>query len=146
MYQVYLRRITSNEKQTRGMMHVMDGDELVHSYYTLEPPDRNNKPFISRIPAGRYRLMPYTRRSGAKVYEVANVPGRKDILIHSGAMYYHTQGCILPGTYFGDLDNDGYVDMVGSKAAMVEIMSLDLNGSWIQIIDEHMDVDIPQSI
>jgi len=65
---------------------------------TLELPWRNNQQDISCIPAGNY----YCRKF-RQVFQVINVPGRKDILIHKGNLDIETKGCILVGEQYEKL-------------------------------------------
>lgn len=82
--------------------------EFEHSKYaTLELPWKGNARNISCITPGTYRLKPrsygryrdaYFKRWGfVNSIEVADVPGRGDILIHTGNLPRHTRGCILVG-------------------------------------------------
>jgi hypothetical protein len=86
---------------------------------TVEPPDYNNEPNYSRIPAGRYVCTPRYSPKYGHHYLVTGVDGRTWILTHSGNLggdrkkgfKSHTLGCIILGKYFGRLS--------GQKAVMV---------------------------
>jgi hypothetical protein len=43
---------------------------------------------------------------------------RDYILIHHGNFYYNTRGCLLPGDGVVDINNDGNLDVVNSRATM----------------------------
>ena len=73
-------------------------------WYTLEEEDAQNRPGVSAIPAGTYtckRRMYH--KGGYETFEVTNVPGRSDILIHIGNTEEDTMGCILLGMELGTL-------------------------------------------
>ena len=79
---------------------------------TLENPWRDNLPSISCIPPGIYEVLrcrkspEYGFRDSPRfgdTYNVVNVPGRSYILFHKGNTERDTKGCILVGTYFGEL-------------------------------------------
>jgi len=109
MKTVYLYRLESTDEGTFGVM-VVDG----HWWYSLELPDRDNQPNVSRIPAGEYNVE--RRWSGhfrKETYWVRGVPERSYILIH-GANFAgdeelgwqsHLQGCITLGKRIGSFPN-----------------------------------------
>lgn len=53
-----------------------------------------------------------------KHFYVKDVPGRDYILIHPGNFVSQTEGCILIGRNFTDLNGDGLRDVTDSKATM----------------------------
>jgi hypothetical protein len=82
---------------------------------TLENPWINNQPFVSCIPAGTYRAKrcrssaEYDYRDSPKygnTFVIENVENRSKILFHWGNLEKHTQGCILVGSYFGQLGSE----------------------------------------
>ena len=86
---------------TMGKLYTEDG-ELICS--TFELPDRRNAVNVSCIPAGEYPLKMIVSPKYGPVYKVHDVPGRTDILIHTGNTVDDTLGCILPGCAYGLLD------------------------------------------
>ena len=79
---------------TIGRM-LLDGGAF---FFTLERPWLDNKTGVSCIPApGAYHAQ--IRRSPhlGITYWLADVPDRKFILIHSGNIVAHVQGCIMLG-------------------------------------------------
>ena len=80
---------------TNGTLSI-DG---VFQCYTIELPWLNNKPRVSCIPEGQYKIV--TRRSpkfGLHLY-VKNVPEREFILIHpANYARIELKGCIAPVT------------------------------------------------
>jgi RHS repeat-associated protein len=66
--------------------------------YTLELPWKNNKKFVSSIPAGSYFGEVYhSPKFDRDVLLLRDVPNRDDILFHPGNSPSDTEGCILPG-------------------------------------------------
>ena len=59
-------------------------------------------------------------------FRLYDVPGRDGILIHIGnyaaGKKVDTKGCILPGTYFTDINQDGYTDVAGAGDAMKKLL------------------------
>lgn len=92
---------------------------------TLERPWLNNQKNISCIPKGVYtvkytfspRLLRYT-------YEVQNVPNRSGIRIHSGNYFFDTDGCILLGTGYQDINSDKKTDVISSKVTITKFEAL----------------------
>lgn len=70
--------------------------------FTLENPLRETSK-DSLIPAGLYRLKPYTSPRWPDVYEIVNVPGRTHILLHWGNTEKDTTGCVIVGRSAGVL-------------------------------------------
>ena len=104
-----LYRLESTDQGTFGI--------ITHSgrwWYTLELPNRDNKPNISCIPTGEYdvslRFSPHFKRN---LYHVKKVPKRSFILIHganfagdkSKGFQTHLQGCITLGKKIGKSKN-----------------------------------------
>jgi hypothetical protein len=56
------------------------------------------------------------------------VPNRSDILFHSGnyaaGKRVDTEGCILPGSCFVDINEDGNLDVIESKKTMAELYAI----------------------
>lgn len=70
-------------------------------FCTLEEEWQDNQRRISCIPSGLYVCKPRVYlKGGYPTYEVTNVPGRSDILIHAANVEEHLEGCIAPGLGF----------------------------------------------
>lgn len=98
---VYLTRHAYTRWGTLGRLRI--GGESIP---TLEPPWRENKPFISCIPEGTYRMEPQESPKFRRVlWSITNgqqiLQGRIEILIHAGNTVADTAGCILVGTRDG---------------------------------------------
>jgi len=89
--------------------------------YTVERPWLDNKPRVSCIPEGEYRLVLGSyNRGGYPAYEVMDVPGRSLIKIHIGNTIDDVIGCIAPGKALGYLERKWAV--TSSKKAFAEFM------------------------
>lgn len=110
------------DKYTKGTLQVFQGIRIVLSIKTLELPYIDNNTNISCIPSGIYQAKKDFSPSRGVCFRVMDVPGRTGILIHAGNFAagerVDTQGCILPGISFKDINNDGYEDITDSRAAM----------------------------
>jgi len=77
--------------------------------YFLEPAyDGGSNGYDTAIPYGQYSVVPSTFKGKPGFYEVANVPGRTYIKIHTGNYDDDTTGCFLPGTTAGSYPNGDY--------------------------------------
>ena len=94
--------------------------ELICS--TFELPDRNNNVNVSCIPAGEYPLKMIVSPKYGPCYKVHNVPGRTDILIHTGNTTDDTLGCILPCSSFGILN--GKIAGLSSRVAYIRLKAV----------------------
>ena len=113
---------TKSERETRGCFYVFDGDRSILNVKTLELPDKGNAQNVSCIPEGKYLVKRISSPTRGIVFHVLDVPGRTAILIHVGnyaaGKDIDTEGCILPGLRFVDINGDGNLDIAGSRKAM----------------------------
>ena len=113
-----LLRYDESDQGTFG--YLVFGGDFVH---TLELPDRQNQPNLSRIPAGTYTVRMRHSPKYGKVYHAENVPGRTHILLHHGNYAgdrlrdwrTHSAGCILLGSRRGKLG--GQLALLASRTA-----------------------------
>lgn len=104
---VELIRFRQSDHGSFGVL-LIDG---VFFCYTIEPPQRNNLPNFSCIPAGEYKVVWHRSPRYGWVYMVTQVDGRAFVLTHPGnyggdikkGFKTHTQGCILLGSRLGVL-------------------------------------------
>ena len=90
---------------------------------TLEPPDELNKTGKSSIPAQQYMCIKHKSPKFGNTFKVVNVPGRADVLFHSGNFAGQTEGCILLAQYFGKLKgNRGVLNSGNTFDHFMEIM------------------------
>jgi len=128
-----LYRIYESSVQTRGVLTIEDfGGEVVYSCKTLELPWLSNRNRISCVPPKPEETVTYDLRrrppeeSASFDYEhliLEDVPGRKYILIHAGNLYTQILGCILVGSSFIDLNDDGYPDVAYSRRTLGKILA-----------------------
>lgn len=116
---VKLLRISSTKTETTGVL-LLDDKPL---FTTLELPYLDNKQSISCIPEGEYTCVPWRSNRFGNVIKVLDVPGRFDILFHSGNSPKDTHGCILVGKHFR-LNTRGLVEIGNSKIALNEMRVL----------------------
>jgi len=90
---------------------------------TLERPWRNNEHGISCItPAPLYVCKRIVSPKFGNTFQVMNVPGRDEILIHKGNIQEDSHGCILIGEQFGSLQDEPAV--LAAKEGFAELMRL----------------------
>ena len=114
--------------ETRGAWLVLEGDTLIYECKTIELPFKSNQRDISCIREGAYDVVKITKENGKQVFLLLNVPERDGIEIHIGnyinGNHPDTKGCILPGTYFTDVNQDGYIDIANSSYEMNKLLKL----------------------
>ena len=101
---------------------------------TLEPPDRDNLPNVSSIPAGHYWCLRVVSPTFNKTFEVTGVPGRSKILFHAGNTVSDTAGCIILGQYVDKLRGDRAV--LNSGATFRRFMDLFKNSMGFNLVIE----------
>lgn len=125
--------LTEPEKpQTLGELIVYEGLKRVFECKILEKPWRDNKRGESCIYDGTYKVRKWTaaaaKKAGKKVdydhFEILSVLNRQGILIHVGNYENQIHGCQLPGTSFVDINGDGRLDVVNSKATLAKMFEL----------------------
>lgn len=88
-----LKRILSTMDGTVGVLI----SDTLPVLYTLELPYKNNEPYKSCIPTGRYRMNNIVSPALGYVVGLSQVKNRSAILIHAGNTIADTAGCILVG-------------------------------------------------
>jgi hypothetical protein len=115
-------------------MVVFDEDKVRMQCNTLELPDLGNQQNVSCIPEGKYDVAKiYSPKKGMS-FLLYDVPGRSSIMIHKGNYNSDTQGCILPGYGFEDINDDGNLDVIGSTATMNKLLNIMPNEFILYII------------
>ncbi|MGP1274361.1 MAG: DUF5675 family protein [Caulobacterales bacterium] len=143
-----LQRLEQDAHATLGELRDPKGNRLC---WTLENAWRNNERRVSRIPAGRYRVIlrdfgSWNDRLAARfpaihrgAIELIDVPGRSAILIHPGNYHTDTLGCILPGQIKGRGPDDSLaVLQSGAAYAAIYPRLVDLaqSAGHIRVRDE----------
>mgnify|MGYP001378564073 CR=1 FL=1 len=117
-----------NTDETLGSLFVLLGYDLLFSCKTIELPYKGNQHNISCIPTGTYHTIKYNSPNKGWVFLLENVPGRSAIEIHAGnyatGKKIDTQGCILVGTGFEDIDGNGTMDIIESKKTLSRLMGI----------------------
>jgi hypothetical protein len=113
---------TYNNNFTLGSIFILDGERLIHKCKCIELPWLSNQPNVSCIPEGEYNTIKESHSKRGKIFRLLYVHGRSGILFHKGnfvAGYVKdSEGCILPGNYFIDINDDGNLDIAESTKAM----------------------------
>jgi len=117
-------RYFSNDKQTQSIFLLSKEGEPLCRGYMLELPWRENESNVSCIPPGEYCLKPRFTDDRGHHFMFVNVPDRTYILIHSGNYNHDTHGCLLPGTGFTDINEDGLLDVVSSREKLNQLVRL----------------------
>jgi len=118
MQKVKLKREIISNKAVLGSLE-LESKEIAK---TLENPWLNNEPFISCIPVGEYIVNTYSSNKYPNVWELQDVEGRSYILIHSGNIEEHTQGCILVGRKWGFLGEN--IAVLDSRNTLEKLRSI----------------------
>lgn len=129
-----LIRQKQGEKQTLGdLIGVRNGNFFLCK--TLELPYRNNENDTSSIPTGTYSCdWTYSPRFKKYMY-IVNVASRPGIRIHGGNVFTDTEGCILVGDAYKDINADGLSDLINSKITLDKLESFFDRKSFILTIN-----------
>lgn len=119
-----INRLKDNDAaQTLGHFILYNLFNVAMQCKVLELPDKENQRRISRIPAGWYTcVLRYSTTYGWH-YILLDVKGRDYILIHFGNYKHNTQGCLLFGNDFVDINGDGHLDVTSSKKTMKKLLA-----------------------
>jgi hypothetical protein len=112
------------KNETQGILLVIEGTTVIYRAKSLELANNGNQQFTSCIPEGIYEVVKIDSPKRGKCFHVTNVPGRDSILIHKGNFTEDTQGCILPGQYFTDINDDGNIDVAESSNTLNQLLEL----------------------
>ena len=92
---------------------------------TLERPNKGNLPNVSCVPTGTYTCQwEYMGDLKEYHYELQGVHGRSGIFIHEGNYVTDSEGCILLGNSYGDINKDGQPDVLNSKVTLAQFEAL----------------------
>jgi hypothetical protein len=119
---------TYNQNETLGSLLVFSGHEIKYRCKTIELPENGNQHNTSCIPEGVYDVIKMNHPDKGMCFRILNVPNRDGILIHKGnyaaGNHVDTLGCILPGSCFIDLNEDGSLDIAESTKTMNELLAI----------------------
>jgi hypothetical protein len=116
-----------NEKETLGYGAVMDGAIKLFDFNTIELPNLGNQHNISCIPEGEYDCHKITSPTKGKCFQIMDVFNRTAVLIHVGnyatGKKVDTEGCILVGNAFADINADGELDVINSTITLNRLLN-----------------------
>lgn len=111
--------VTLNRKSDDGIQTL---GELSYGNFkckTLERPWKQNKLNVSCIPKGYYKCKySFSTKFLKYTYLLQNTSPRSGIRIHSGNFFFDVQGCILLGDSYKDINADGKIDVLNSRATI----------------------------
>jgi hypothetical protein len=114
--------------ETTGCLYVFDGDRSIFNCKTIELPERGNAKSISCILPGEYWVEKIISPTKGPCFLLLYVQGRTAVEIHIGnyaaGKKVDTEGCILPGLRFEDINHDGNIDVAESTKAMEILLSI----------------------
>ena len=133
-----LVRLSDDGARTLGVLEVYprasDRAPAVR-YWTLEPAWEGNARGVSCVPAGRYRVEPRTSvKYGRHLHVRGTEPARSLILFHAGNDRDDTRGCVLVGSGTLDVDRDGALDLVESRAALGRLVAACPKGATLDVV------------
>lgn len=127
---ILISRYGDQSVQTFGNLTIFDGEKRLFECVTLELPDLNNQQKISCILKGKYKcaMKGATENIPYNHIELLDEVGRTGICIHIGNFASlkksDVKGCIIVGTGYKDINQDGILDIVNSKITFDKIMSV----------------------
>jgi hypothetical protein len=106
-----LNRTTLSDKQTTGYINAINNEKSLFCYSLERGVDL-------RIPNGTYECVWTFSPKFLKYMYLVQVPNMSGIRIHGGNYWFDTTGCILLGDSFSDINKDGKLDILNSKATV----------------------------
>jgi len=95
-----IKRITENQDGLFGVL--LDGN--IQFALTVERNWLNNQPNISCIPIGQYKCVRVKSKRFGITFEITGVPNRSNILFHWGNVKTDSEGCIIIGEKYSELN------------------------------------------
>ena len=133
MKKILLTRLVDNGKQTTSHAVFYDDFKTLAHFDCLELNWNENIKSSSCIPAGTYNCFVRYSEKYDRHLILNGVLNRSLILIHHGNFNHNTEGCILLGEGFKDIDNDGMMDVLNSKKSIDKLMSFIKNDEVIEL-------------
>ena len=122
-----------NLKETQSVFLVMDGVDKLFECRTIELPKvlipyPVNARNVTCIPEGEYKVEKYLSPTKGICFLLKDVPDRSMIEIHKGnfatGKKVDTEGCILPGMFLADINDDDNIDVADSTKAMNKLLEI----------------------
>lgn len=131
---VLLDRYSDDGVQTLGRLYVVnDNGFILYECDSLELPWRNNKPNISCIPQGKYKVVKRRSPKYDDHFHIQGVENRSYILIHPANFVYQLRGCIAVGMDLVDINSDDTIDITNSKNTVLELLKILPSEFFIEI-------------
>jgi hypothetical protein len=140
MTEYILERFCDNEQMGAFGRLLKSGVQVA---YTVEQPYRDNKPFVSCVPAGRYELVPFNSPKYGRTVALRNHAigvgvnkgdsVRYACLIHAANRATELQGCIALGDKLGCVGGDWAI--LNSKNTVVNFLAQLKPGDTLTIIN-----------
>lgn len=117
MKEVQILRVVKRDDGVFGIFMV----DMYPICLTVERPWLNNQIGISCIPNGQYVCRRVNSPKFGDTFEVTNVSGRSEILLHSGNIDDDSHGCIILGENFEPWKT-GQLSLASSKIAFSQFL------------------------
>lgn len=131
-----IQRYWQNDVQTEGDIQVLnDSLNVILKGVIIELKDLDNQNNISRIIAGDYEVVKRWSEKYGHHFHILNVKSRRYILIHSGNYFTETEGCVLVGYEYKDINGDGFNDAFKSRKFLDEMLEILPERFNLRIID-----------
>jgi hypothetical protein len=133
MIRLELNTKKRSDKQTLGYMDVYKDDVWQFALATLEQDWKNNEKNVSCLPAGFHVVEPHNSEKHPDSFILKGTGDRTFILIHILNFMFQTAGCIGVGLYHAYINDDKYLDLASSTAAMNKLRAVCKNEKVISI-------------
>lgn len=115
MINVDIYRTSQSDAGSIGVMPMRKDGEIIHQFFSMEPPPRHNARGLSCINTGEYELIAFNSPTFGRSVILLNVERRDYVLCHRGCVggdklkgyKTNTAGCILMGMRIGTLIYNG---------------------------------------
>lgn len=120
MKTIIVYRFWKDKNQTLGNCTVLnDDDRPLFSSLSLERGWQDNKPRISCLPLGEYKVkLEYSDKFKRLLWEIKGTEPRTECKFHAANYWYQLNGCISLGRESVDINKDGYFDITSSASTM----------------------------
>ena len=117
---ITIHRDYVSKEQCLGVCYVTDGrGNILFKADTIERGWLNNKKRVSCVPEGDYPVrLEWSNRFKQDLWELYEVPNRSECKFHAANYARQLNGCIALGNGRADIDKDGNLDVLNSKATM----------------------------
>ena len=117
---ITIHRDIVSKEQCMGVCYITDGrGNILLKTDTIERGWLNNKKRVSCIPEGDYPVrLEWSNRFKKNLWEIYEVPNRSECKFHAANYARQLNGCIALGNGRADIDKDGNLDVLNSRATM----------------------------